>query len=957
MDQPPQKVTLLYDTEGGRKLSPPKQAPVSISRELAGVFGRAAAVSAGKDSMALSFTSLLAGMVTGSDDASQWLKDELARQQVDVKAFAAGRKRDYDDSVSSIDSVRGSELLTSVSARQAIEASQAIATALGSATPLDVRHLIAAYPTIAGWHDQDFTTLGIDRLAWCRRFGQKMAGSYAAEKPYWRKYADRAAPVPLTSFNADTYNEKDLLDIDRSVDALALLIASTRTETPLSIGVFGPWGSGKSFFMRHLRKRLWGLAERERARVEGWKKKREDKQATEADVPLYYHQIAQVEFNAWHYNEGNLVASLVDHLFRNLRVLPGSADEELEERRAQVLLQMSGAEIELTEAAGALDRAKADVADAEKNVQAAREQVDAARGEVDAKREELKETTKEAKQARENIEESVTRLLEEAEAVNADAALAVALRHLTESPVVGKMRDAAAGFTAAITDWRGWLARLWSPRGVAVILILLAIPLVALFTEWLTGVWAALADIATAAAAATAGIRTFLRDHRRQFDEKFAELEKEEKARLQQQLQELEQQKKDLEQEWNQKLGSLRNDIDAQQTVLQQKEAALVDAGGKLAEETKALAKKVEEHTAAEGKRREVQANLERLSSALLLDEFITERSATDDYRKQLGFLALVRRDFERLSDLIAAANQEWLSPGSKAAPPLLNRIVLYIDDLDRCSEETVVKVLEVVHLLLAFKLFVCVVAVDPRWVEKCLRARHQFGFAAADDETSAQATVGDYLEKIFQIPIWMDPIQPDDRASVVRSLLGPVTAEEIQGGAGQPQAPPPANLVVQTARSVDGFQAAIHKAEEVPDPLRISSLESQFVASVAPLLSDKPRALIRFVNTYRLLKATLPHIDGQTFVSDAPDSPYRICMSQLAFFTGHPRLAPILVQRLAQNTKTGVSLQIWFDHLPKDLREALWNVFQLIPEKAVPVQAFTAWIPETSKYLFHREA
>ena len=41
-----------------------------------------------------------------------------------------------------------------------------------------------------------------------------------------------------------------------------------------------------------------------------------------------------MEFNAWHYNEGNLVASLVDHLFRNLRVLPGSKDTELEERRA-----------------------------------------------------------------------------------------------------------------------------------------------------------------------------------------------------------------------------------------------------------------------------------------------------------------------------------------------------------------------------------------------------------------------------------------------------------------------------------------------------------------------------------------------------------------------------------------------------------------------------------------------
>ena len=47
-------------------------------------------------------------------------------------------------------------------------------------------------------------------------------------------------------------------------------------------------------------------------------------------------EIAQVDFNAWHYNESNLVASLVEHLFRNLAVLPeGEEDEELETRRKQ----------------------------------------------------------------------------------------------------------------------------------------------------------------------------------------------------------------------------------------------------------------------------------------------------------------------------------------------------------------------------------------------------------------------------------------------------------------------------------------------------------------------------------------------------------------------------------------------------------------------------------------------
>jgi hypothetical protein len=81
------------------------------------------------------------------------------------------------------------------------------------------------------------------------------------------------------------YTEKERLGIDRAVDALALLMASTRTAPPLSIGVCGRWGSGKSFFLRHLRRRIWSLAEREQNRVAAWQQKRKSKTATADDAP------------------------------------------------------------------------------------------------------------------------------------------------------------------------------------------------------------------------------------------------------------------------------------------------------------------------------------------------------------------------------------------------------------------------------------------------------------------------------------------------------------------------------------------------------------------------------------------------------------------------------------------------------------------------------------------------
>ncbi|MEZ5024500.1 MAG: P-loop NTPase fold protein [Chitinophagales bacterium] len=42
-----------------------------------------------------------------------------------------------------------------------------------------------------------------------------------------------------------------------------------------------------------------------------------------------------------------------------------------------------------------------------------------------------------------------------------------------------------------------------------------------------------------------------------------------------------------------------------------------------------------------------------------------------------------------------------------------VERIVLYIDDLDRCPPKKVVEVLQAIHLILAFPLFVVVVGVD----------------------------------------------------------------------------------------------------------------------------------------------------------------------------------------------------------------------------------------------------
>lgn len=62
--------------------------------------------------------------------------------------------------------------------------------------------------------------------------------------------------------------------------------------------------------------------------------------------------------------------------------------------------------------------------------------------------------------------------------------------------------------------------------------------------------------------------------------------------------------------------------------------------------------------------------------------------------------------------------------------------MILYIDDLDRCPPAKVLEVLEAVHLLLALELFVVVVGVDPRWLQRSLRHQYRDLVTSGDPRT-----------------------------------------------------------------------------------------------------------------------------------------------------------------------------------------------------------------------------
>ena len=89
------------------------------------------------------------------------------------------------------------------------------------------------------------------------------------------------------------------------------------------------------------------------------------------------------------------------------------------------------------------------------------------------------------------------------------------------------------------------------------------------------------------------------------------------------------------------------------------------------------------------------------------MTDFIRQRFQSADYTSQLGVISRARKDFEQLTTLLAQVrklSEDELKSGAKQELllPRIDRIILYVDDLDRCPEEKVVDVLQAVHLLLA---------------------------------------------------------------------------------------------------------------------------------------------------------------------------------------------------------------------------------------------------------------
>jgi hypothetical protein len=253
------------------------------------------------------------------------------------------------------------------------------------------------------------------------------------------------------------------------------------------------------------------------------------------------------------------------------------------------------------------------------------------------------------------------------------------------------------------------------------------------------------------------------------------------------------------------------------------------------------------------------KAKVHEEPAAISLGEYLQ----APDYRAELGFLHQVEADLQRVFASI---------------PPRYWPLVVFIDDLDRCSPAKVSQVVEAINLFLAgdFPNCIFVLGIDTEMVAAALQATHKEMIAQLPSD--AGSPVGwRFMDKFVQLPFLIPPAPETDLGRYTKSLLS-LERRDLDGSK-------VTTVASEAAERIDSIDIVTHEVQQLQRQHRLSDREAaqlsqQLEARIARRKLDEdierftdenpevqnvlqaaasyffdqgnPRELKRFVNTFR---------------------------------------------------------------------------------------------------------
>ena len=587
--------------------------------------------------------------------------------------------------------------------------------------------------------------------------------------------------LAIASQNNDNPKGEDSLDIASDVNALSKLIAYEKLEPPLSIGLFGEWGSGKSFFMNEIHKKVDSLSS--------------------SNNKIFCQNIVHIEFNAWHYSDSNLWASLVSKIFNTLNdKIKGTENKNsLFEKLQFSQDRLSEIKIEQKKINDKIEENKTELKEKEK------EKVNKSIEIKNITISSIAQTVFNDETIKSEVK-SLKNELEEVGVINENDINSFTSLVSDISTIHGTVRR----FFSVFANERSFI---WWIIGLAILGLITAFCISQFFEKQY------FLQVVTPLLLFTIPILNKL--------SKFVKKLKQFSPKVNDFLDNYELKKQEVLKENNKQTIEKQNEIEK-----------LVNNINQLQFKLSSSAKIMEK----------LNDEINDIKSGKYLADFIAERS--DDYNSRLGLISIIRDDFEKLSSYLKNETDEVK----------IDRIILYIDDLDRCKNDLVINVLEAIHLLLAFDLFVVIVGVDIRWISNSLNVKYE-NIDMRDNQTE-KATPLEYLEKIFQIPFHLEKTTDKSKKVFIERLLRPNLVQE--------------NSEIQSSTHTNAYEtnnskntADTNKAKDSsPEDERtynqelehqhvsISIDELNYIKSLSTLISPSPRNIKRFINIYMIIKS-----------------------------------------------------------------------------------------------------
>ncbi|GHU54731.1 ATPase [Bacteroidia bacterium] len=198
-----------------------------------------------------------------------------------------------------------------------------------------------------------------------------------------------------------------------------------------------------------------------------------------------------------------------------------------------------------------------------------------------------------------------------------------------------------------------------------------------------------------------------------------------------------------------------------------------------------------------------------------------------------------------------------------------IDKLVVIIDDLDRCLPDRIIDNLEAIKLFLNVKNTAFVIGADPRIVRHAIEYRYKDMIDDSNKENSNERIVYDYLEKLIQIPYNLPKLSDYEVQTYITLLFCENDLENSNDF----------NKVLEAFKkfkekdrySVFDF---VKVKEALADATTTEKLEKNvsLIAKLSPIISESlygnPRQIKRFLNTFMLRKK----LAGVAKISDFKD-------------------------------------------------------------------------------------